>query len=527
MNGYFRLICDKKKTSIQVLPPDEDGVAVSINELVEYLTNRNVNYDSQALYTIIGKKTDYEVAINVDSILEERESYKLIISSDKMSAIARFYAPSLKGELMTKNELMKDLAIKNVKFGIQEDAIDDFFNNRRYCEDFIIAKGKEPQNGTDAYIEYYFNTDLKARPTLRDDGSVDFFNLNTLNHCHKDDVIARLFPEDRGEAGMNIMGEKLKPRDVKKKILKYGKNITISDDKLTMISQVDGHVNLTDEKVFVSDVLNVDNIDSSIGNIDYEGSVHVRGNVCANFTLKARGNIEVQGIVEGAFLQAGGDIILARGINGMGRGVLDAQGNIIAKFMENTKATAGGYVSSESILHSTVQAGEEITVSGKRGFITGGRVCAANAITVKTLGSSMGADTIVEVGADPKIKSRIMDLQKEIQELTRVILSVQPMLTSTQQKLAKGIKLSPDQIQYLKSLIALDQLKKKERDAKTIELDEIQDSLGHLTGAQIIVTGTVFPGTRICIGDLSMVVQGETKYCRFIKYDGEVKMTAI
>ncbi len=527
MNGYFRLVCEEGKTSIQVFPPVEDGEAVTINEVLEYLSNRNVNYDSQALYSIIGKKEVYDVVINVTTRMEEREGYKLIVNTDKMQATVRFYAPSAQGELMTKSEFLKDLELKNIKYGIKEDVLDKFFDSRRYCENIVIAEGTPPRHGTDAHIEYYFNTDLKAKPTLMDDGSVDFFNLNTLNHCHKGDVLAKLYPEDRGDYGMNIMGEKIKPREVKKKYLKKGKNISISDDKLTISADVNGHVTLIDDKVIVSDVLYVDNIDSSTGNIDYEGSVQVRGNVCANFSLIAKGNIEVQGIVEGAHLQAGGDIILTRGNNGMGRGSLNADGNIVAKFMENTKATAGGYVTAESILHSTVQAGSEITVSGRRGFITGGKVCATNVITVKTLGSSMGADTIVEVGADPKIKSRMQELQKEIADINKVIVSVQPMLTSSQQKLAKGVKLSPDQIKYLKSLIALDQQKRKEIEEKTAELDEIQDSLSHLTGAQIIVTGTVFPGTKICIGDVSMIVQGETQYCRFIKADGDVKMTAL
>ena len=52
-------------------------------------------------------------------------------------------------------------------------------------------------------------------------------------------------------------------------------------------------------------------------------------------------------------------------------------------------------------------AGTEINVTGRKGFITGGRVSAANVIRVKTLGSPMGADTIVEVGADPSVKLRI------------------------------------------------------------------------------------------------------------------------
>ena len=55
-------------------------------------------------------------------------------------------------------------------------------------------------------------------------------------------------------------------------------------------------------------------------------------------------------------------------------------------------------------------------------------MCALNSVSVKTLGSSMGADTIIEVGVDPTLKSRIQQMQKEIAEAARVVKSVQPLL---------------------------------------------------------------------------------------------------
>lgn len=527
MNGYFQLVCEEKSTYLQVMPPTDGGDPVSVVEIMDYLGARNISYNSQNMYSLAGKKEPVRVKLDNEHHLDERESYKLEVSPDKMQAIVRFYAPSKNGGKMTKSEFISDLEFKGIKFGIQEDAIDQYFQKRRFCEDIIVAVGQAPRHGADAYIEYYFSTDLKARPTLKEDGSVDFFHLNTINHCHKGDVLAKLFPEDVGDAGTNVLGENLKPREVKKNKLKFGRNITLSEDKLTITSDVDGHVTLVDDKVFVSDVLTVENVDNSTGDIDYEGSVQVNGNVCANFTIRARGNIEVSGVVEGAYLEAGGDIIIARGMNGMGRGELNAKGNIVAKFMENTTATARGYVSAESILHSNVQAGDEVTVSGRRGFITGGKVCASNCVTVKTLGSAMGADTIIEVGADPTLKSRILDLQKEIAEASRVVKSVKPLLDATQQKMAKGIKLSPEQVQYMKSLIALNQLKKKEIEDKTQEMEDLQDSLASVTNAQVVVTGEVFQGTKIAIGDSSMIVPSEMQYCRFVRSGGEVKMTAI
>lgn len=78
-------------------------------------------------------------------------------------------------------------------------------------------------------------------------------------------------------------------------VLKYGNNIEISEDNTTLVSLVNGHVELIEGSVFVSDVLTVENVDNATGNIDYEGSVQINGNVCANFQVKAKGNIEVKG----------------------------------------------------------------------------------------------------------------------------------------------------------------------------------------------------------------------------------------
>ncbi|MBQ8038297.1 MAG: DUF342 domain-containing protein, partial [Lachnospiraceae bacterium] len=51
-----------------------------------------------------------------------------------------------------------------------------------------------------------------------------------------------------------------------------------------------------------------------------------------------------------------GHIILKRGIQGMDRGVLKANGNVISRFIESATVEAGGYVSADAIMHSNVSA---------------------------------------------------------------------------------------------------------------------------------------------------------------------------
>ena len=441
-----------------------------------------------------------------------------------MQAYAKFYAASVDGEDMTAKEMLDDLEHRGIKSGICRDAVEAFFRKREYCEEILVAQGKEPVQGKNAYIEYKFNTDKSAKPTLNEDGSVDFFHLNILNHCNKGDVLAILHPAQPGEPGENVFGERIAPAEVRGETLKFGHNIELSKDKSMLTAMVNGHVELVEGSVFVSDELVVENVDTATGNIEYEGNVQINGNVATNFEVKAKGDIVVKGVVEGAKLVADGNIIIARGMNGMGRGILQAGGNIVSKFLENVTAEAEGYVASESILHSRVTAGGEINVDGRRGFITGGRVSATGTINVKTLGSEMGADTIVEVGADPKVKERINELQKQIMEDTKILQTVQPILVSTKQKLAQGVKLKPEQVQYIQTLAATNQQKTQALAEANKELESLQKHAGNPAEAVVRVKGEVYPGTRICIGDVSMVVQKTTHYCRFVRERGDVKM---
>lgn len=531
-NGYFQIVCGEGETFLKIFGPRDGGRPFHAKEVINYLNRNDIEYDVSALSqgfreALSSGKEVHQFRLNKITSPEVRESYIFQVSEDGMMAIARFYPPSGKGERLSTESFIHFLEGERIKFGIRKEGLAHFFLKPIYCTDIIVAKGQPPRHGEDARIEYYFETDLHAKPTLKEDGSVDFFHLNTLNHCKKGDVLARLFPGDPGEAGTNVYGEKIKPRNIKQLFLKYGRNIAISEDRQVLTTEVDGHVSLVENKVFVSNVLEVENVDNATGNIEYDGNVSVNGNVCTNFSVKAKGDIEVRGVVEGAYLEAEGNIVITRGMNGMGKGTLKAAGNIIAKFLENAKVNAGGYVSTESILHSEVIAGTEIIVSGRRGFITGGRVCAASLIQVKTLGSYMGADTLVEVGVDPNARLRIQELQKAVVEIRKEIDGIHPVLLTMAQRMSQGANLKPEQLRTAQEMMQREkQLKQEEKDS-IAEIDFLQQSLAESSQARVEVIGEVFSGTRICISDVSMIVKSTLSHCRFVKTKGEVEMGAL
>lgn len=524
-NGYFKLVKTPDGFGVKLFPSSDGGEAIRILELINYLDRDQIPYNLEALKEAVEKNEDTVIFLGTGECPSYAESYSLDVTEDNMSAVARFYPASDTGERISFDEFYKDLRYCGVKFGVQMSALQEHFQSDGiYCTDLEVAKGKEPRHGTDASIEYFFNTDVHARPEMKEDGSVDFFNLNVVNHCKQGEMLARIIPEDVGEPGTNIKGERIKPRDVKKAALKYGKNILLSEDKLSISSEVNGHVTLVDDSVFVSDVYEVENVDTATGNIDFTGSVQVNGNVATNFRIKANGNVIVKGVVEGAYIEAGGNIIIARGMNGMSRGILKAGGNIVAKFLENATADAEGYVNAESILHSQVSAGTEIIVSGKKGFVTGGHVQADQKVEAKTFGAAMGASTIIEVGVNPKIKARYQQLQKEISEIVRILKEKQPIIANFMDKRAKGAKFNESQLKYIKESAQIIETKKVELETANAELRDLQKYFDPQKKAVIVVTGEVYPGTTLVIGDVSMTVQSSYKYCRFEKIDGEVKM---
>lgn len=526
-NGYFQIVSERNEFGIILMQPSEGGEKVRFDEVDAYLHEHNLECDFDRIQKAIAEDKEQFIKLGVGPCPAINTEYKYTISEDGMEVTARIYAPSETGKRISYKDLIKDLERNGIKYGICEQEIEESFTKGVFCTDILVAKGDPVREGHDAYIEYYFNTDPKIKPTINEDGSVDFFHLNTINNCKEGDILARLFKEDEGDLGMTVLGAVIKPKKVKRELLKYGHNIEPEEDNTIIRSMVDGHVTLVDGKVFVSNVLELENIDTSTGNIDFEGSVNISGNVQSNFSVRAGGNIVVKGIVEGAVLEAGGNIIIARGMAGMGKGVLKAGGNVVAKFFENASIEAGGYVQTESSLHSTIKAESEIIVDGKKGFISGGHVCATNSIEAKTLGSHLGTVTIVEVGATPAMKEEYANLQKEIQACTRNINNIDPVVITFSEKRKKGMEISKDQIKYLYSLVKMRQEQRIQLNKITARSEELRQIIERQSEAQVVVKGDVFPGVKIIIGDVSTTVQNCVTYCRFQKIRGDVKMTGI
>lgn len=529
-NGFFQIIIKDDGTYIRIYPAMSGGEVLTFSEVDDYLQKKKiVDYDTIQLNdAIVKSKAPTEIKLNSSVILPENEFLILKADNAGLQVNGRFYPPSNKGKMMSKDEIISDLVHMGVKYGIIEENINSFLKARKYCTDILLAKGTLPVQGKDAVITYYFNTDMDMKPQVNEDGSVDFHKLDIISHVNKGDVLATLEPADFGTAGIDVYGRRIEPDKVKNKVLQYGRMISISEDNKVITADVSGHVTLIDNKVFVSDMYEVlADVDASTGDIEYDGNVTVKGNVITGFSIKSKGDIVVEGVVEGASLIAGGNIILKRGIQGMNRGVLKAEGNIITKFIENSEVFCNGYISTDSIMHSKVFAKGDIVVSGKKGFVTGGEVHSGTMIDMKTAGSIMGTQTILEVGIDPNIVQEFRQIEKELESISEEKEKIVQIINLFKKKLAAGEKILQDKMVLLQNCSK----SYNEMENKETLLNKRHEELGKLmednTCGCIKVRNIAYPGVKVVISNVIYFVRNEIHYSQFEKERAEIRVSPL
>lgn len=328
-----------------------------------------------------------------------------------------------------------------------------------------------------------------------------------------------------GKPGKTILGEELKPKDVKNLKLSYANNIYMSDDGTELYSEVTGHASLVQGKVFVSAVYEVPaDVDNSIGDINYPGNVLVKGNVKSGFVIHANGNIVVEGVVEGAQLYAGGQIIVQRGIHGMGKGLLSAEGNIVIKFIEGATVISGGYVETESIIQSMVSANTEVIVNGGKGLVRGGTVRVSSKVSARVIGSTMGIATNIEAGIEPKKLEHFNKIQQEAKNIAKKIEVVRPILVNYSEKLKQGITLPPDKVEYMKTQVMTMKTLQAQLAPITEEINRLRMEFISAGRAKVEVQDVIYPGVTIKISDVSVTTKSERKYCKFVKDGAEIKV---
>lgn len=524
-NGCFQLIHNGNQTSLKIYPPKGEGKPVSLDLITRYFDFiKLLNYNIKAIKNAVDMSREpVEIIISDKPVYPHNELVFIDIDDNRMKAVCTFIPPSSKGRLMNKEEIIAAISHSGVKFGIQDTIIDKYVNGRVYCTEIVMAKGIPVIEGKNAVIKYNFSTKLKSKPKVLEDGTVDFHQLDIINHVNEGDILAVMEPMVEGTPGKDLFGNTIPPKKVRKTIMKHGKNIHLSEDGLTMYTEVSGHVGLAGDRVFVSNVYEVPaDVGVASGNIEYNGSVAVKGNVITGFSVKADGDIIVDGVVEGATLIAGGQIYLKRGIQGMGKGELIAGGNIVSRFMENCTAKSGQDILADAIMHSNVTAEGTITVRGKKGLITGGIIKASENIDAINIGSSMGTKTEIIIGISDKIMDEYKEVEEYIERIKEEHEKYIQVINMCQKKMEVGK--ATEELIKAAELAKIKAAKiQTENQEKIDRYKYLKTEIHGYRPGKISVQNTAYPGMEIKMGSEMLRLKNEVAHSKFVLEGADIK----
>lgn len=510
----------------------EDGVYIKIEKgvtMVDIVTQIDMKRIQSVDISKIKQGLELGAIDNWIKIAEPQEEKKIdseckvTISKDGMKAFISLSRP-IGGADISEKEIHELLKLNRIVFNINETEIKNAVINKVYNKEILVSEGIEPQAGRDAELTYHFDISGEKSINIDKDGKIDYHELSLIKNVKAGDLLVTLTPNTAGISGKNVLGEEVTGKDGKKLPLPRGRNVDISEDGLCLVSAIDGEVKVLDGKVNVFSVYEVKhNVDNSTGNIRFNGKVIVMGNVLTGFVIEAEGDVEVYGVVEGAVIRSNSNIILHRGIQGMNRGELYCEGDLIAKFIENSKIEVKGNIQSDAIMHSQVTCGKKLEANGRKGLLVGGFFKVGEEIKAKVIGSPMATITELEVGVNPDMRKKYESIKNELKQISDNLdktTKAVDLLT----KMSKSMELPTDKKLLLAKSLKLKLQLQQSLEQVINEQSEMETYFDELSRGKIKVQDVIYSGSRIVIGSSMMNIKDPVQFVSFYRINADIRM---
>lgn len=433
------------------------------------------------------------------------------ITDDRLEAWLLVFPPVGRGGELDRDMLDNALKKREVSFGLDTELLESLPDNQdRYFRLFRIAKGQPVSHGVDGYIEDFYERVVKKEFSENDHGKVDYFHLNLVQNIEKGNVICQAVPPVEGVPGRTVQDKEINCRNGKAASLPKGPNTEISEDGAKLLASISGRLEFNNSKFQVKSVLEIDgNVDFSTGNIDFVGDVHIRGDVSSGFSVKALGDITIDGVVEAAEVEAGGDLIVSKGISGDLRGVIRGHHDVYAKYMESCSVHCKGNIQADCIVNCDVYCDGKVYARSGRGTIIGGRVRAAQEVSSKIVGSRSESITQIYLGGQPcanyEKEFLALTLAKLEDEMERV--ERQPDSPAKEKRMAK-IRLD----------LSVGKMKINRFDK---ELKKLKEKIQEQGGSRL-KCDVAYPGLSLNIGDESYSLTKETSMVNARLVEGSI-----
>ncbi len=376
-------------------------------------------------------------------------------------------------------------------------------------KDLPIARSLPPVKGEDARFEPLVESEHSHAPEVDEQGVVDLMEVHSFTSVEAGRPLMRRIPATEGTPGMDVCGDPIKP--VPGNDLPFANGLQgaapSEQDENLLVATTKGHPVIFNNGVHVDPVLHLDTVGVHSGNVHFDGSLEVKGDICAGMKVDVTGDVLVKGVIEHAQVKAGNNILVKGGILGaeldqeeVGPVLIDAGGSLEAKFISLMKVRAGAnIVVKEYISNSIVHAGHSLLLGqqGGKGMVFGGHCVAKVAVWANTLGNDSYLETVIEVGAVKRWVEECCRLEKALKARRREIHQLnQVLLQAKQNKITVLGKIDVDKSRRIVNTIRLIEEKAQQLE---VALKACQQEIGRQQNAEVKVAKTIYPNVKLII----------------------------
>lgn len=368
-------------------------------------------------------------------------------------------------------------------------------------ENVVIREGTRPQDSQDGQIEWaqdFFSTEFEIDPET---GNVDYRSRLAKPSVVAGQLLARMIPPVHGTPGRDVFGRVLPAREPSEVSLVAANNVRFASEEGAFYAQQNGRVRRHLGVLYVDDMYVIHgDVGLRTGHITHPGFLRVRGDILRDSRVKVDGDIFVEGRIEPAHIECGGNIMVQGGILGDEGYCIRADGGVQAQYIGNSLIEAGDTVCvNKEIRNSIIRTRGGLVA--KRARIVGGEAIALKGIDVMQAGSEGAIPSKFYPGKDFRLEPELIRREQAIALHEANIAKTQPVLDALLPKLDS---LPSEQRAAVHALVANRQVLEKNIAALRDEIETLKEESQALAVPRMLIRERAFPEASIYIEFVSL-----------------------
>jgi uncharacterized protein (DUF342 family) len=357
----------------------------------------------------------------------------LTLSGDNMSASAIF-CPPVNGGVMPAAETLISSAFSSLegvrKEFLSQDAFDKAYKAASggvIIYGVVVAVGRQPEHGTNGSVQLFFEKPSK-NPVVEEGGKAYFKELRTYVNVRKDQLLARVIPPKPGKAGETVTGNQIPQIEGKPAEFSAGEGVRTGSGGNEFFALYDGHVLFKSGVLSVYDSITVNgDVDFSTGNINFTGTILIKGNVLGGFTVKGK-DIYIDGLCYDATLVAENDIFIKTGVKSRSKYFINAGGSVDVTYCENARITARKDILIKKYSFNCILNAGESVQAQDRCTITGGEINTFSGGVFYNLGTKANTAVTVKLGKKYNLDEKLSRIKAERDRLNKSLSKIEEVL---------------------------------------------------------------------------------------------------